>query len=83
MVNFVNADLIAAGLAPLRPEMAALSAARILLRGQGGHDVPKADVLRRFHRSEENFEAIYKALADAWTVYNNAGARPVLIDRGP
>jgi predicted ABC-type ATPase len=31
VVNFVNADLIAAGLSPLRPELAALAAGRILL----------------------------------------------------
>ena len=31
VVHFVNADLIAAGLSPLRPELAALAAGRLLL----------------------------------------------------
>src|SRR5215813_8473815 len=31
MVHFVNADLIASGLSPLRPELAAIPAARMLL----------------------------------------------------
>jgi predicted ABC-type ATPase len=30
IVHFVNADLIAGGLSPLRPEMAAIAAARLL-----------------------------------------------------
>ena len=40
---------------------------------QGGHDVPRADVLRRFVRGWENFENAYKPLADVWTVYDNSG----------
>ena len=32
VVHFVNADLIAAGLSPLRPELAALTAGRLVLR---------------------------------------------------
>jgi predicted ABC-type ATPase len=113
IVHFVNADLIAGGLSPLRPEMAAIRAGRLLLaeieslatgrsdfafestlsglghlsrlrklkeRGyrieiiylrlpsalvavrrvaarvrQGGHNVPKADVVRRFQRSWDHF----------------------------
>lgn len=113
VVHFVNADLIAGGLSPLRPELAARRAARFVLteltrlvKGredfafestlsgrtylrllnrwkadgyridivflslpsvqlalqrnaarvrQGGHDVPRADVLRRFGRSWKNF----------------------------
>jgi predicted ABC-type ATPase len=31
ILNFVNADLIAAGLSPLRPELAAVAAARLVL----------------------------------------------------
>jgi predicted ABC-type ATPase len=141
VVHFVNADLIAGGLAPLRPEMAAITAGRLLLREldrlaksridfafestlsgvgyvsrlkrwkatgyrieiiyltlpsprlalrriaarvrQGGHDVSKADVLRRFRRSWKNFDTLYRPLADGWTIYDNAGHRPKLIDRGP
>src|SRR6266403_146101 len=32
VVHFVNADLIAGGLSPLKPELAAVAAARLLLR---------------------------------------------------
>ena len=141
VVNFVNADLIASGLSPLRPELAAVAAARLMLAEvdrlverradfawestlsglahvrrlqamkqlgyhveiiylrlasprlalrriaarvrQGGHDVPKADVLRRFARSRENFETRYRALADAWAVYDNSGRPPKLVESGP
>lgn len=50
---------------------------------QGGHNVPKADVIRRFRRSWENFQSLYRPLADVWTVYDNAGDKPELMDRGP
>jgi len=124
MVHFVNADLIAGGLSPLKPQLAAMAAARMVLREidrlaaersdfafestlsglsyaprprawrrsgylveivylrlrstrlalrriaarvrQGGHDVPRRDVVRRFSRSWENFERLYKPLADSW-----------------
>jgi predicted ABC-type ATPase len=141
VIHFVNADLIAAGLAPLKPEDAAVAAGRLLLTElerlararasfafestlsgigfvsrlkrvkrvgyrievvylridstrlalrriagrvkQGGHNVPRADVLRRFHRSWQNFERIYRPLADRWSVYDNSGATPILLERGP
>src|SRR5437870_86457 len=35
---------------------------------QGGHDVARDDVLRRFGRSWANFERLYRSLADAWWV---------------
>lgn len=130
IVRFVNADLLAAGLSPLRPEIAALAAGKLLLKEldrlaqarvdfafestlsgltylarlkrwkaagyrieiiflklqspqlslrriaarvkQGGHDVARADVLRRFDRSWQNFQNKYKLLADAWKVYENS-----------
>ena len=139
--TFVNADLIAAGLSPLRPEMAAIAAARLLLHEldrladsatdfafestlsgvsyvsrlkrwkeagyrieiiyltlpspdmalrrialrvqQGGHGVPKVDVLRRFQRSWRNFKGLYQPIADAWMVYDNSGDKPELIEEGP
>ncbi|MGH7942657.1 MAG: zeta toxin family protein, partial [Limisphaerales bacterium] len=115
VIHFVNADLIAGGLSPLRPELAALAGGRLFLAEldrlsraqvdfalestlsglaylqrlkrwkragyrmemvflrlaspqlarrriaarvkQGGHPVPRADVLRRFDRSWKNFRA--------------------------
>ena len=141
ILHFINADLIAGGLSPLRPEMAAIQAGRLLVaeidrisgnradfafestlsgvrhavrlkqwkeRGyrieiiyltlpsievalkritlrvrQGGHAVPAADVARRFRRSWDNFERVYRPIADAWLVYDNSGDRPVLIAEGP
>jgi predicted ABC-type ATPase len=137
--NFVNVDLIAGGLSPLRPEAAAITAARIFLteldrlaRGrldfafettmsglayaarlrrwrtagyrvevvflrlsspmialrriaarvrQGGHDVPRKDVLRRYVRGWENFQSTYQPLAHAWAVYDNSGKTPRLLER--
>jgi len=141
IAHFVNADLIAAGLSPLAPELAAIAAGRTLLheldrlaleqkdfafestlagstyarrlsawrsRGyriemiflrlsspslalrriamrvrQGGHAVPREDVLRRFDRGWENFVALYRPLADAWAVYDNSGVTPKLLEQGP
>jgi predicted ABC-type ATPase len=138
IVHFVNADLIAAGLSPLRPESAAIPAGRLFLkeldrlatRGtdfafestlsgvayvpklkrwkaagyrveivylslrspsialrriaarvrQGGHNVPKSEVIRRFRRSWLNFRTLYQPLADVWWVYDNSGDRPKLTD---
>jgi len=141
VVRFVNADLIAGGLSPLRPELAAIAAGRLLLKEldrlansgmdfafestlsgmsyvpllkrwkqagyrleiiyltlpspgialrriakrvkQGGHNIPRADVIRRFQRSWDNFERVYKPIADAWMVYDNSGNSPVRINEGP
>jgi len=139
LIHFVNADLIAGGLSPLRPELAALAAGRLFLREldrlskarlnfafestlsglvyvgrlkrwkaagyrieivylrlrsprlalrriaarvrQGGHNVPQADVLRRFDRSWRNFQESYRLLADALSVYDNSGSNPRLVER--
>lgn len=141
MIHFVNADLIAGGLSPLRPELAARRAARLVLTElnqlakaredfafestlsgrtylqmmrrwkvsgyrielvflslpsvelalqriaarvrQGGHDVPRADVVRRFNRSWKNFQLVYRVLADTWSVYDNSGDSPRLLEEGP
>ena len=141
VIHFVNADLIAAGLSPLRPELALLAAGRIFLGEldrlaqaranfalettlsglvylarlrrwkaagyrvemvylrlaspqlalrriaarvkQGGHNVPRADVLRRYVRGWQNFHAAYRPLADSWTVYDNSGASPRALEQGP
>ena len=44
---------------------------------QGGHDVSRADVLRRFDRSWKNFSGAYKGLADEWAVYVSIYLEPV------
>lgn len=141
VIHFVNADLIASGLSPLKPELAAIAAARTVLREidrlaaermdfafettfsgltyvrrlqawkqagyriemvylrlrsaelalrriaarvrQGGHDVPRADVVRRFSRGWRNFQRIYRPLADSWAVYDNSGRAPRLLEKSP
>ena len=50
---------------------------------QGGHNVPKMDVLWHFSRSWRNFETRYRPLADAWAVYDNSSRPAKLIESGP
>lgn len=49
---------------------------------QGGHDVPRADVIRRFARGLRNFPA-YRDVADSWEIHDNSGDKPVLLEKGP
>ena len=66
-----------------------LPSARLALRRiaarvrQGGHNVPRADVLGRFDRSWTNFQESYRLLADAWSVYDNSGRNPRILEKGP
>jgi len=46
-------------------------------------NVPKADVIRRFLRRRENFERVYRALADSWAVYDNSSKAPRLLEKKP
>jgi predicted ABC-type ATPase len=138
--RFINADLIAAGLAPFAPASAAIKAGRLMLREieectgrgvsfavettlsglayvrhieewrdrgyhislfflalpsaemavarvaervrQGGHDIPEAVIRRRFATGREHFEAHYRHCVNAWALYDNAGASPVLLEWG-
>ena len=47
---------------------------------EGGHDVPRSDVIRRFGRGWINFERVYWPLADAWAVYDNSGQEAQLLE---
>lgn len=47
----------------------------------GGHDVPEADVLRRFNRSILNFFRVYAAEASTWMLFDNSDSSPVLAAR--
>ena len=40
---------------------------------QGGHGIPEAVIRRRFAR-------LYAPRVDAWTLYDNSGEQPVLLD---
>ena len=137
IVEFLNADLLAAGLSPLRPEAMAVRAARLLLNRwrelvaakvdfafestlsgrtyaamlrearragyavqlcylcltdarlsasrvrrrvrKGGHDVPPADLQRRFLPSLSNFFTLYLPLADQTLLYQAAVRPPQLV----
>lgn len=139
VVEFLNADLLAAGLSPLQPGAMAVRSARLLLTRwkelaalrrdfafestlsgrtyaemlrvaraagyevrfcylwlpsvamslrrvrqrvrKGGHDVPEADVRRRFLPSLRNFFTLYLPLADQALLFNAASNPPRLVVR--
>ncbi len=61
-----------------------LALARIAARVRaGGHDVPEADVRRRFRRSWENYEHFYRPLADQSWVFDVSGPEPMLVTSNP
>jgi predicted ABC-type ATPase len=49
---------------------------------QGGHSIPEDVIRRRFAAGFNNFHTIYKALVDGWSLYDNSGQAPVLLDSG-
>lgn len=60
----------------------ALCLARIRRRvAEGGHDVPEADVRRRFERGIDNLP-LYIAAVDLWRIVDNSGARPRVAAEG-
>lgn len=137
---FINADLIAAGIAPFTPEQAALRAGRLMLAemsayvakrhsfafettlsghnyakhikhwrklgyrvsliflslpnpgmalsrvaarvAQGGHSIPPAVVRRRFDSGLRNFLEVYKPLVNDWSLFDNRGTTPILLEAG-
>jgi predicted ABC-type ATPase len=141
LIHFVNVDLIAGGISPLRPELAAVTAGRLVLREldrlvkekadfafestlaglryaqkmqswkaqgysieiaylrlpsarfalsrvaarvkQGGHNVARADVLRRYKRGWTNFLEVYRPLADDWVIYDSSKSPAKLLERRP
>src|ERR1041385_699940 len=138
--DFVNVDLIAAGLSPFDPDRAAIQAGRLMLSKiqhrvrkresfafettlsghayarmipewrnigyrvrliflgltnpemaisrvsmrveQGGHNVSRTIIRRRFEAGLRNFEDIYMHLVDTWEWYDNSGNAPKLIATG-
>ena len=66
----------------LRLQSSRLALRRIAARvREGGHDVPQPDVVRRFSRGWGNFKRVYRQLADQWTVYDNSGREPRLLEK--
>ena len=49
---------------------------------QGGHDIPEEVVRRRFLAGRANFDELYRSVVDAWVLYDNSDAVPVLLDWG-
>lgn len=49
---------------------------------RGGHDVPEADVRRRFVRSKTHFWNVYRHRADRWGLLYNAGESFVEVAQG-
>jgi predicted ABC-type ATPase len=50
---------------------------------QGGHNVPRADVLRRCERGWTNFVEVYKPLADDWVIYDSSLSPAKMVERRP
>ncbi len=62
---------------------AELAQKRVSVRVQrGGHDVPPADIDRRYWRGLKNLFQIYLPLANRWALCDNSGTRLVLVARG-
>ncbi len=47
---------------------------------KGGHNITEDVIRRRYERSWRNFQRIYKHLSDVWTVFDNSGQFPVILD---
>ena len=92
--TFINADLIAKGLSPFHPDVAAIRSGRVMLSeeeaiervrqrvSQGGHDVPEDVIRRRFVSGWRNFRDVYRHEVDEWFWYDNSNSVPVLIEQG-
>jgi len=79
-----KADGYVIEIAYLRLKSPRLALRRIAVRvRQGGHNVPRSDVLRRYVRGWDNFQRIYRPLADEWAIYDNSDISPTLIERWP
>lgn len=60
------------------------SLARVAGRvARGGHDIPEADIRRRFPRSLEYLETVYKPLVDEWQLWLSGEQGLEMIDSGP
>ena len=56
--------------------------ARVKLRAsRGGHNIPERDIRRRFVRSWDNFNTLYKPLVDSWAIFDTSRDMPVILDQ--
>jgi predicted ABC-type ATPase len=57
--------------------------ARVALRVfQGGHNIPEPVIRRRFVNGLSNFHDHYKTAVTEWTLYDNSGPNPNLLEWG-
>ena len=49
---------------------------------QGGHNVPLADLQRRFRVCVQNLFTIYLPVIDRWSIYDNGEHAPILLAYG-
>jgi predicted ABC-type ATPase len=90
--TFINADLIAEGLSPFRPEFMAVEASRIMLEHVRQMVAKREDfavettlagrAYLRMVRGIENFHQRYSSVVDAWQVFDAGQWPPVLINEG-
>jgi len=45
----------------------------------GGHNVPEDVVRRRYDKGLSNFNSIYRALSDSWTIFDNSTSTPQIV----
>jgi len=65
----------------LKLQSVELAIERVKLRvSKGGHNIPEDVIKRRYERCWYNFQQTYKYLADVWTVFDNSGKMPVILD---
>lgn len=67
----------------LRLPTADVAIARVAARvTQGGHAIPEDVIRRRFDAGWRNYNDLYRTRVNAWRLYDNAGAEPVLLEEG-
>jgi predicted ABC-type ATPase len=49
----------------------------------GGHDIPEVDIRRRFPKSLEYLDSVYKPIVDAWQVWQSGEAGLQLLESYP
>lgn len=78
---FINADLIAAGLSPFNPEVAAIQAGRIMLAEIAEKAAKRESFALETTLSGHSYARhIYKPLVDAWMLYDSSGHEPIPLD---
>lgn len=62
---------------------AEFAAERVAVRvAQGGHDIPREVIARRFVKGWDNFEQVYRPLVNSWQLFDNSGSEPRLVSEG-